>query len=111
VEAISEWAKQHDVQLTGADLMASHERPSDSERHAAQRLGVEISPLKLASRTLWDHRNFDAERDRRIGNVDELPPRSRQARRGLVTREMLADLRGLFDELKVSQDGDGDGER
>jgi transcriptional regulator with XRE-family HTH domain len=85
VEAISQWAKQHDVRLKSGDIRASYERPSDAERHAAQRLGVEISPLKLAARTLWDHRNFNSERDRRVGNVDELPPRSRQARRRPTT--------------------------
>jgi len=91
--------------------MASHKRPSDAERHAAQRLGVEVTHVKLASRALWDHRDFDEERDRRVGNVDELKPRSRQARRGLVTREMLGQLRVLFDEIKVGHGGDGDGER
>lgn len=111
IGAISEWAEGHNVTLMGEDLLASHERPSDAERHAAQRLGVEISPLKLASRALWDHRNFDEERDRRVGNVDELEPRSRQARRGLVTREMLSELRALFDEIKADQSGDGNGER
>lgn len=109
--AINEWAERHDVILMAGDVFASHERPSDAERHAAKRLGVEISPLKLASRALWDHRNFDEERDRRVGNVDELGLRSRQARRGLVTREMLAELRVLFEEIKADQGGNGDGER
>ena len=109
--AINEWAERHDITLMAGDLFASHKRPSDAERHAAQRLGVQISPLKLASRALWDHRNFDEERDRRVGNVDELEPRSRQARRGLVTRQMLAELRALFDEIKLDLERDGDGER
>jgi transcriptional regulator with XRE-family HTH domain len=110
MEAINEWAGRHNVTLMAGDLFASHERPSDAERYAAQRLGVETSPLKLASRALWDHRNFDEERDRRVGDVDELEPRSRQARRGLVTREMLAELRAFFGEIKVGQDQD-DNER
>jgi hypothetical protein len=38
--------------------------------------------VKLSARVLWDHRDFDDERDGRIGDVDELEPRSRQARRG-----------------------------
>ena len=111
MEAIRKRAERHNIALMGEDLLASHERPSDAERHAAERLGVEISPLKLAARTVWDHRNFDEERDRRVGDVDELEPRSRQARRGLVTRQMLAELRTLFDEIKVDQSGDGNGER
>jgi transcriptional regulator with XRE-family HTH domain len=114
VEAIGEWDEQHDDKLMGEDLLASHKRPSDAERHAAQRLGVEVAPLKLASRALWDHRNFDEERDRRVGNVDELEPRSRQARRGLVTRQMLAELRTFFEEIRqiiAEQDRDGTNER
>jgi len=68
--------------------------------------------VKLASRALWDHRDFDEERDRRVGNVDELEPRSRQARRGLVTRDMLAELRVLlFNEIRAGQGQDGNGER
>jgi hypothetical protein len=111
VTAIADWNERHGDKLIGADLLAMHERPSDAERHAAQRLGVEPPELKLASRALWDRRDFDNERDRRVGDIDELAPRSRQARRGLVTREMLAELRALFDKLKVGRDGDGDGER
>jgi transcriptional regulator with XRE-family HTH domain len=108
---ILEWAEQHDITLMAADLFASHKRPSDAERHASQRLGVEPSDVKLTSRALWEHRDFDEERDRRVGNVDELEPRSRQARRGLVTREMLAELRAFFGEIGVGQSGDGDDER
>jgi transcriptional regulator with XRE-family HTH domain len=111
VEAIDEWAERHDVELMAADLFAAHERPSGAERHAAQRLGVEITPLKFASRALWDHRNFDEERDRRVGGIDQLEPRSRQARRGLITREMLAELRALFEEIQLGQEQDDDGER
>ena len=40
---------------------------------------------------------YDAERDARIGNLEELPRRSIQARRGLTTRQMLAELRKAFD--------------
>ncbi len=108
---IMEWDERHEDKLMAGDLFASHKRPTDAERHAAQRLGVEVAHVKLASRALWDHRDFDQERDLRVGNVDELEPRSRQARRGLVTREMLAELRALFDELKVGQDRGGAGER
>jgi transcriptional regulator with XRE-family HTH domain len=110
-DQILDWDTQHDDKLTAADLMASHKRPSDAERHAAHRLGVEPSDVKLVSRALWAHRDFDEERDRRVGNVDKLPPRSRQARRGLVTREMLAELRVVLDEIKAGKGQAGDGER
>ena len=67
--------------------------------------------MKLSARILWDHRDFDDERDSRIGDIDELEPRSRQARRGLVTREMLAELRALFEEIRTGKEGNGAGER
>jgi transcriptional regulator with XRE-family HTH domain len=110
-EQIVDWDTQHDDKLVAADLMASHKRPSDAERHAAHRLGVEPSDVKLVSRALWDHRNFDEERDRRVGDIDQLPPRSRQARRGLVTRHMIAELRDAFEEMGVGKGEAGDGER
>jgi hypothetical protein len=37
-------------------------------------------------------------------------PRGRQAHRGLVTRQMLTELRALLDEAYVRQEGDGDTE-
>jgi transcriptional regulator with XRE-family HTH domain len=111
VEAIQEWDNQHDATLTAADLFASHERPTDAERHAARRLGVEARYMKLASRARWHNLDFEDERDRRVGDIETLEPRSRQARRGLVTRELISELRAVFDEIKVSKSGDGEGER
>ena len=109
VNPIVEWAGQHDIEVTTLDIRAMWESASDTERHAARRLGVEIPQLKLSARVLWEHRGFDEERDRRVGDVDELEPRSRQARRGLVTREMLAELRVFLDEALAGQGGDGAG--
>ena len=67
--------------------------------------------MKLTSRALWKHLDFEQERDRRLGDIDQLPPRSRQARRGLVTREMIAELRAAFEDMGVSKGETGDGER
>jgi transcriptional regulator with XRE-family HTH domain len=114
VTAIADWDERHGDKLMGTDLLAMHERPSDAERHAARRLGVEPPELKVASRALWDRRDFDDERDRRVGDVDQLEPRSRQARRGLVTREMLAELRTFFEEIRqiiAEQERDSTNER
>lgn len=111
VKPIREWARQHDIKVTTLDMRAMWESASDTERHAARRLGVEITQLKFSARALWEHRGFDEERDRRVGDVDQLEPRSRQARRGLVTREMFAELRAVLDEAYAGQGGDGDGEQ
>ena len=113
---ILKWAEQHNVKLTSEDWEAIFDTPSDTERHAARRLGIEVTQLKLsarvlAARALWGLPEFDDERDRRVGNLGELEPRSRQAHRGLVTRQMLTELWAFLDEVYVRQGGDSDGER
>ena len=113
---ILKWAEQHNVKLTSEDWEAIFDTPSDTERHAARRLGIEVTQLKLsarvlAARALWGLPEFDDERDRRVGNLGELEPRSRQAHRGLVTRQMLTELWAFLDEVYVRQEGDSDGER
>lgn len=70
--------------------------PSDSERHAARRLGTTPAEIREASAALWS-RSFDEERDARAGNVTGMEPRSRQARRGLAAREMLAEIGKFLD--------------
>lgn len=65
--------------------------PSDAERYAARRLGTTPAEVCRVSAALWS-RSFDAERDGRIGNVSSMEPRSKQARRGLAAREMLAEI-------------------
>ena len=111
IAPIRKHAKVDDHYITGADEHRMFDPPTDSERHAARRLGVEVPILKCTALTFFDHRDFDEERDRRVGNVDELAPRSRQARRGLVTREMLAELDTLLDKAGVDRKKDADGER
>jgi len=116
VAPILKWAEQHDVTLTSEDWDAIFESPSDAERHAARRLGIEVPQLKLSARVIaaqgsWGCWKFDDERDRRVGNLGELEPRSRQAHRGLVTRQMLSELWAFLNEVYVGQEGDGSGER
>ena len=113
---ILKWAEQHNVKLTSEDWEAIFDTPSDTERHAARRLGIEVTQLRLSARVLavralWGLPEFDDERDRRVGNLGELEPRSRQAHRGLVTRQMLTELWAFLDEVYARQEGDSDGER
>ena len=110
VAPIQEWAEQHDVKLATGDWLAMFETASDTEQHVARRLGVEIAQVKLSARVLWDHRNFDDERDSRVGDVDGLEPRSRQARRGLVTRGMLAEMRAFLEEVYGTRERGAGGE-
>ena len=92
--------------LTGADEDLMFEAPTDAERHAARRLGVEPIQIKTIALTHW-RKDFEAERDTRVGDTGELSPRSRQARRGLVTRQMLDEMRVILDRAYSGQGADG----
>jgi len=103
------WSKEHGGELAQGDYSAAVGTPSDADRHAARRLGTETAVVRLAARALW-HQDFDQERDERVGDVDRLEPRSRQAHRGLVTRALLAELEQLLHEADGTQGtGTGDG--
>ncbi len=82
--------------LTHGDVRMAYYPPTDAERHAARRLNVDPVVVKVAARALWGHRTYVEERDRRVGDVQRLSPRSLQAQRGLVTRTMLAELRAYI---------------
>lgn len=92
IEALIAPVKSYASGLTHEDVRMAFYTPSDAERHAARRLGLDPAVVKLASRALWEHHEFADERDRRVGDVDNLEPRSLQAQRGLVTRAMLGEL-------------------
>jgi transcriptional regulator with XRE-family HTH domain len=89
------------IAVLAQDLITALDTPAEAERHAARQLGLEPVQVRLASRVLWKA-DFTAERDRRVGDVNELEPRSRQARRGLVAREMLGELRAFFAETEAA---------
>ena len=98
LQPIAQWCDDHGVQLLHGDYRRALGTPVDPERHAARRLAVDPAQVKLAARLLWNHRDFSDERDARIGDTASLSPRSLQARRGLVTRDMLAELREFLDQ-------------
>ena len=78
------------------------EAPTDlvgeAETHAASRLGRSIPEIQLLSSRLWGH-SLSIERDlRMVGREKEgLSPRSRQALRGHITRQLLEELDQRFD--------------
>lgn len=106
LEPIIAWAKRQGNELETDDWWAALRSPSDAERHAARRLGVEPAQVRLSARALW-RQDFGDERDARVGDASELTPRSRQAKRGLVTRAMLAELRALLDEAYAGEGSNG----
>jgi len=65
---------------------------SDAERYAARKLGTTSERLNAAARQRWG-RTLAEERDRRLSQkADDTSPRSRQALRGHITRELMAEL-------------------
>jgi transcriptional regulator with XRE-family HTH domain len=76
---------------------AVKESPSDAERYAGRRLKVPPQQIAEAAQLMWGA-SFETERDSRVSDVEKLEPRSRQARRGLVAREMFKELRAFLDD-------------
>lgn len=67
--------------------------PKDAETKAAARLGLDVEQLTALAHAVW-RRSLTEERDARLGDVGEIPARSLQARRGHITRQLLAELHG-----------------
>lgn len=63
----------------------------ESVRKAARRLDMDPTILAGEARKLWG-RPFIAEREQRLKSVIDEPARTRQARRGHVTRELVSEL-------------------
>lgn len=98
LEPIRKGAERRGINLTGADWRAAFGAPSDADRHATRRLGMPYpAQIRLAARVLWQ-KDLEEERDARVGDTGDLSPRGRQARRGLVTRAMLTEMRTFLDE-------------
>jgi len=84
----------------------------DTTVKAARRLEADPWDVAVAAQSLWD-RDLASERDERVGKRAGESMRSRQARRGHVTRQLLDQLRPVVQELQAarSEEGDVDGQR
>jgi len=91
--------------LSAEDEQKLYLPPTDAEKYAASRLGVEPVVIKAASLLLFGG-PFDERRDAAIPDAAKLEPRSRQAERGLVTRAFLASIRN---QIAIAY-GDDEGE-
>jgi hypothetical protein len=73
---------------------------SEADRHAARKLGVSQEVVAEAAQRLWG-RSLGEERDHRlIERSPDLAARSKQARRGHITRDLLTEL-----ERELGQSG------
>lgn len=66
-------------------------RPTATERKAADRLGTSAQEVRAHALRLWEQQ-LDAERDSRLGETAGWTPRTLQARRGHVTRQLIGEL-------------------
>jgi hypothetical protein len=97
LESLREGAPLHIALLGGPSSLDWSNEPSDPMYvKAARALGVTVAEVEKASRKLYG-RALPEERDRRLGEVEDLAPRTLQARRGHITRELLSELRGKFE--------------
>ena len=80
--------------------------PTETEQRAAERLGVEPVQLKAAARVRWN-RDFEDERDARVGDASDVAPQTLQARRGHATRAMLAELAEFLGGAGISEEHPG----
>ncbi|MGI8680651.1 MAG: hypothetical protein ACR2JO_00655 [Mycobacteriales bacterium] len=65
--------------------------PTEAETKAAGRLGVAPETVVRRGRARWGHR-LDDEREQRLGDTSGVPARTVQARRGHITRQLIAEL-------------------
>ena len=73
------------VSQPGKDLVP------EAERLAARRLDIPEMQVRDIAQALWG-RDLVSEREARVGNGDGMSHRSRQARRGIVTRALTAEM-------------------
>lgn len=73
--------------------VASLLRPTDAAFNAAGRLGIGVEAVIFEAQRLWDGCRLDTERDRRLGTIEDFTPDVIRARRGRITRALLAELR------------------
>jgi hypothetical protein len=71
----------------------------EAEQAAAGRLGTSPVVLSVLAHRLWG-RGLSAERDRRVAEQGQAPPRTVQARHGHITRALLAELQDAYPNVK-----------
>lgn len=89
------------VLLAGDDVSVESLRHAENvageaEERAGRTLGLTKMEVAYLSVGLWD-RTLSEERDRRVG--DDVPAASRSAKRGRVTRQLIAELRVRLEEV------------
>ena len=76
----------------GGPVESHRAPPPEADVKAARALDVGVPELQQAALVLWK-RSLAEERDARLGDVEGVPARTVQARRGHLTRQLLGELR------------------
>ena len=84
------------ITANSGKLARAEMRAGVAEKKAARQLGVPMYEIVWLSVELWG-RTLSDQRDELLGDTADLPPRSIQARRGRVTRNLLDQLRTELD--------------
>lgn len=74
----------------------------DDERRAAARLGITADEFRAVMVAQFG-RSLAGERDRRLGDVSMLSPRSVQAKRGHATRTIISEVSEMLNEVGLAQ--------
>jgi transcriptional regulator with XRE-family HTH domain len=91
---------------TSEVAQASQDARGEAEQAAARKLGFDPVQICHAARARWG-RTLSEEREARVGVADsEVTPRQLQARRGHVTRQLLAELAVHLSNYPRSTDGE-----
>ncbi len=79
----------------------ARDEANQTVKDAARRLNVSPELVRIAARHLWD-RTLTDERDRRVAALGgATSARAKQARRGHVTRTLLAELAPVVDQVRT----------
>ncbi len=102
------WPELAEMKAEEAEYARPRDFRDDTVVNAARRLDVDPLDVSVGARLLW-HRPFAEERDRRaIEAADhDAPPRTIQALRGHVTRELLAELEPEIRKAEARREAKG----
>lgn len=63
----------------------------EADKAVAERLGVDLQAVVNAAVTMWGH-TLTEEREARLGDTSDVPPRTLQGKRGAMTRVLTAQI-------------------
>jgi transcriptional regulator with XRE-family HTH domain len=84
------------VQVITEKLRTAPSASVEADLAVSERLKVPGGQVVAGARTLWAGRTLTQERDRRLGDTSTMSPRTLQAKRGAMTRQLTREIAELF---------------